>query len=50
MSLSSEIFWLVLSCILTGLLWVPYIINRLIEMRPLPALWNPMPDIRPRAQ
>ena len=50
MSFSSEIFWLVLSCMLTGLLWVPYIINRLIEMRPLPALWNPMPDIRPRAQ
>ena len=50
MSLSTELFWLVLSCMLTGLLWVPYIINRIIEHRPFPALWNPMPDVRPKAQ
>ena len=50
MILSAELYWLVLTCFLTSLLWVPYIINRMIEHHPLPALWNPMPDIRPKAQ
>jgi len=50
MVLSAELHWLVLSCLLTGLLWVPYILNRMIENSPLPALWNPMPDTRPKAQ
>jgi len=50
MLLSTELYWLVLTCLLTGLLWVPYIINRMIETSPLPALWNPMPDVRPKAQ
>ena len=50
MILSTELFYLVLSCLLTGLLWVPYIINRMVEDKPLPALWNPMPDTRPKAQ
>ena len=50
MILSTELFYLVLSCLLTGLLWVPYIINRMVEDRLLPALWNPMPDTRPKAQ
>jgi uncharacterized MAPEG superfamily protein len=49
MALSAELYWLVLTCLMTGLLWVPYIINRMIEHRPLPALWNPMPDVRPKA-
>ena len=44
MSLSSEVYWLVLTCLMTGLLWVPYIINRIIEQSPLPAIWNPYPD------
>jgi len=50
MILSTELYWLVLTCLLTGLLWVPYIINRMVEDSPLPALWNPMPDTRPKAQ
>ena len=49
-NLSQEVFWLVTTCLMTGLFWVPYIINRLYEHSPLPALWNPMPDIRPKAQ
>lgn len=50
LSLSSEMFWLVLTCLMTGLMWVPYILNRMYEQSPLPALWNPMPDQRPRAK
>lgn len=47
---SHEIFWLTLTIIMTALMWFPYIINRLIEHRPWPALINPQPDLRPKAQ
>ena len=48
-TLSTELYWLTLTIILTGLIWIPYIINRLIEHRPWPALMNPQPDLRPKA-
>jgi len=44
MNLSTEIYWLVLTCLMTSLFWVPYIINRIIEHGPLPAIWNPFPN------
>lgn len=50
MTLSTELYYLIQTCLLTGLLWVPYILNRMIEDSPIPALWNPMPDTRPKAQ
>lgn len=44
-----EIFWLALSAAMTGLLWVPYIINRVRELG-LPSLaWFPPPDPPPKA-
>ncbi len=45
MNLSTEIYWLVLTCLMTSLFWVPYIINRMIENGPLKAIWNPYPDV-----
>lgn len=48
--LSTELFWLTLSILMTALIWVPYIVNRLIEHSPWPALMNPQPDLRPKAQ
>lgn len=48
--LSTEFFWLTLTILMTALIWVPYIINRLIEHSPWPALINPQPDLRPKAQ
>jgi len=36
-----EIYWLLLSILLTALLWVPYIINRLFEQGILYGLWDP---------
>ena len=48
--LSTEIYWLCLVILLTSLMWIPYIINRMGEMGIWPALYNPQPDIRPRAQ
>ena len=40
-SLSVEIYWLILTITMTSLFWVPYIINRMIEQGILNALWDP---------
>ena len=50
MNLSTEIIWLCLVTLFTSIMWIPYIINRMSEMGIWPALYNPQPDIRPKAQ
>jgi len=47
--LSSEIYWLTLTVAMTGLFWVPYIVNRLYEEGMFKAIWNPNPDAGPKA-
>ncbi len=47
---SNEVYWLSVVILFTSVMWVPYIINRMIEMGLWPALYNPQPDTRPRAQ
>jgi uncharacterized MAPEG superfamily protein len=47
--MKSEMFWLSAVIALTMVLWIPYILNRMAEHSPLPALWNPEPDLRPKA-
>lgn len=42
--LSHEIYILVLVVMMTGLMWVPYIINRLYELGFVSALWDPHGD------
>jgi uncharacterized MAPEG superfamily protein len=49
-NLSPDIFWLTLTILLTALFWVPYIINRMYEHGVWPALYNPQPDTRPKAE
>ena len=49
-ALTRELFWLTSTVTLTALFWVPYILNRLKEHGVWPALRNPQPDLRPRAQ
>ena len=39
--MTTELHWLVLSILLTAVLWVPYIINRLLEGGILYGLWDP---------
>lgn len=47
--LTPELFWLTLTVILTGLLWIPYIVNR-SQVRGLGgALANPTPGAKPHA-
>ncbi len=41
MPLSTELFWLTLTVIMTALLWLPYILNRLIEKGFWTAMRNP---------
>jgi uncharacterized MAPEG superfamily protein len=48
-TLSPELQAVALSAMLTGVLWIPIIVNRLIEMGPWKALKNPEPDVRPHA-
>ena len=40
-TLSTEIFWLVITTTMTSLFWIPYILNRLLEQGILKALWDP---------
>src|SRR3981081_2240478 len=48
--MTRELFWLTLTVILTGLLWVPYIINRL-QVRGLSgAMANPSRNDKPHAE
>lgn len=47
--LAPELFWLAASATLTGLFWVPYVINRMVEHGLWAALSNPSPDRGPRA-
>ena len=48
--ISTELYWLTISVIFTATMWIPYIINRMHEMGIWAALYNPQPDIRPKAQ
>tara|TARA_R110002072_G_scaffold169422_1_gene323049 strand:- start:6166 stop:6567 length:402 start_codon:yes stop_codon:yes gene_type:complete len=46
---NADIFWLTLTILMTSLFWVPYIINRLIELSPLNALMYREVDPKPNA-
>jgi uncharacterized MAPEG superfamily protein len=41
--LSPELFWLTVAALLTGLMWLPYVLNRIMEYGPWPAMGNPDP-------
>ena len=47
--LTPELFWLTLTVILTGLLWVPYILNRIMVRGAAGAMGNPVPGAKPHA-
>ena len=39
--LSPELYWLTLTCLLTGLLWLPYILRLIVQLGPVKAIWDP---------
>ncbi|MCW5651568.1 MAG: MAPEG family protein [Ramlibacter sp.] len=47
---SNELLWLAATCLWTGLLWMPYVINRFRELGPPGWDWFPAPDPAPRAR
>jgi len=48
--LSIELYWLVMTVLMTSVFFWPYIINRMKEHGIWQAVWNPQPDTRPKAQ
>lgn len=49
-AMTTELYWLVMTVLLTSVIFVPYILNRMKEHGIWPAVWNPQPDTRPKAQ
>lgn len=47
--MSKELYWLTLTVILTGLLWVPYILDRAYVRGLVGAMANPSPNDRPQS-
>jgi uncharacterized MAPEG superfamily protein len=45
-TLSTELYWLTLTTIMTAVLWLPYIINRMLELGILQALWDPFGETK----
>jgi uncharacterized MAPEG superfamily protein len=44
MIMSNELFWLVLTTAMTGLFWVPYILDRIVVRGLMGAMANPSPS------
>ncbi len=47
--MSKEIFWLMLTIILTGLMWIPYILDRSAVRGLAVAMGNPSPSDKPQS-
>ena len=47
--MTPELFWLTLTVLMTALFWMPYIVNRILEMGPLVAMGNPSYAEGPKA-
>ena len=47
--MTRELFWLTLTTILTGLMWVPYILDRVMVRGLMPTLGNPKPGDTPQS-
>lgn len=41
LTLTPELRWLTLTCLLTALLWVPYILQLIVQLGPVKAIWDP---------
>lgn len=47
--MSPELFWLTLTTAMTGLFWVPYILDRMLVRGLIGAMGNPRPDAKPQS-
>ena len=42
--MTPELYWLTATVVMTGLLWIPYVVNRFRELGPPTMAWFPPPD------
>lgn len=47
--MSKELYWLTLNVVMTGLLWVPYILDRIMIRGTMGAMANPSPTDKPQS-
>jgi uncharacterized MAPEG superfamily protein len=47
--MSKEIYWLTLTVILTGVLWIPYIVDRAMVRGLMGSMANPSPTLKPQS-
>ncbi len=47
--MTTELFWLTLTVTITGLFWMPYIVNRMLENGVMGAMANPAKAAAPKA-
>jgi uncharacterized MAPEG superfamily protein len=47
--MSKELYWLVLTAAMTGLMWVPYILDRIMVRGLMETLANPSPNDKPQS-
>ncbi len=47
--MSGELKWLIFTVIFTGILWIPYILDRIMVRGLLGAIANPSPDDKPQS-
>jgi uncharacterized MAPEG superfamily protein len=41
LTIGPELHWLILTLVLTSLLWVPYILQLILQLGPVAAIWDP---------
>ena len=47
--MSKELYWLVLAVAMTGLFWLPYILDRIMVRGLMPTMANPSPSDKPQS-
>jgi len=48
-NLTSEVLWLLMTILMTALMWVPYILNRIVELGVVPAFMDPYGHTKAKA-
>ena len=49
MSMTTEVYWLLLTILMTAVMWIPYIANRIVELGMVPAFMDPYGHTEARA-
>lgn len=47
--MSNELYWLMLTVAMTGILWIPYVLDRIMVRGSMGAMANPSPNDKPQS-